>query len=465
MQWMEDLWNISFVLWLLLVVVTLVNLGVLLFRAKLWRDLREPEQEARALFLASALTPLNNLKILKRLHKVLSTFDEETQLEICHGVHWKSWCNQHWPYLGVWIFFLDVYALSLAPGLQMILLVLVIPLNITISVTAGLLPLSHPVVVLMFMLMNILMTTYITHTTAGSIDFCIKIRKIHDAQTVLTICEQLCTRSENKSFISQFIRNLNARSNYADGIQGNEVVELRASPTMIQGRRNQVPSIANGLELPCIRTYSIPSTSVVSTVAEDIPELPRSQVGEESLRSLLDESVTEDKARVERNNPRDTTSASAPILDSPTVLATAEDISELSQFQSREESCQSFTDKSSSVLSCEVVSESTKNERLDHTSEMRSNSNNEFLVAKQEILPDGKVPVLVTTVVEERVNDSNDSTFAQHQFCVICQDAEKTIVLLPCRHLCLCATCAAQPDVRECPLCRSQIESHLQIFS
>jgi RING finger protein 26 len=55
------------------------------------------------------------------------------------------------------------------------------------------------------------------------------------------------------------------------------------------------------------------------------------------------------------------------------------------------------------------------------------------------------------------------------RLCVICQDNVKNILLMPCRHVCMCQQCLL--EIRQghlyfaqCPLCRTHIQSTLEVF-
>jgi len=53
----------------------------------------------------------------------------------------------------------------------------------------------------------------------------------------------------------------------------------------------------------------------------------------------------------------------------------------------------------------------------------------------------------------------------RQRMCVICQDREKSVVLLPCRHMCLCAECALHDHLQQCPLCRRHIQDRLSVYA
>lgn len=56
------------------------------------------------------------------------------------------------------------------------------------------------------------------------------------------------------------------------------------------------------------------------------------------------------------------------------------------------------------------------------------------------------------------------------RMCVVCQDAHKSVLILPCKHMCLCVACANQivrshfAERRICPLCRTRIERVMNVY-
>ena len=52
------------------------------------------------------------------------------------------------------------------------------------------------------------------------------------------------------------------------------------------------------------------------------------------------------------------------------------------------------------------------------------------------------------------------TTLQENEECVICFEAKKTVVCIPCKHCCLCSNCGNIDTIKECPLCR-QVVVHL----
>ncbi|RLN93276.1 hypothetical protein BBJ28_00025701 [Nothophytophthora sp. Chile5] len=62
--------------------------------------------------------------------------------------------------------------------------------------------------------------------------------------------------------------------------------------------------------------------------------------------------------------------------------------------------------------------------------------------------------------LDRRVEEQNEL-----KLCVICLSNEKSILCLPCRHLCLCETCSRRQEVVKCPICRLEIEEMLAVYA
>jgi len=51
------------------------------------------------------------------------------------------------------------------------------------------------------------------------------------------------------------------------------------------------------------------------------------------------------------------------------------------------------------------------------------------------------------------------------RLCVICTEQVKTVVLLPCRHLCVCEECGLDElMLSKCPMCSKDIKSRMSLF-
>jgi Zinc finger, C3HC4 type (RING finger) len=62
---------------------------------------------------------------------------------------------------------------------------------------------------------------------------------------------------------------------------------------------------------------------------------------------------------------------------------------------------------------------------------------------------------------------AQDSEAEQRTLCCVCQDAKKSVLLLPCRHLCLCAGCCRRlrGSGGLCPICRVLITDSLEVYT
>ena len=69
--------------------------------------------------------------------------------------------------------------------------------------------------------------------------------------------------------------------------------------------------------------------------------------------------------------------------------------------------------------------------------------------------------------VDNQLENQARQTGDEENLCVVCDDAKKQIILLPCKHMCLCKTCSAQClfiTIKECPLCRTEIKDSMEVF-
>lgn len=63
-------------------------------------------------------------------------------------------------------------------------------------------------------------------------------------------------------------------------------------------------------------------------------------------------------------------------------------------------------------------------------------------------------------------HDAPDEGLTEDNFCIICREHYKCVLLLPCKHLCLCQTCYAslRNYNRKCPICRKNIQRTMKVY-
>lgn len=82
-------------------------------------------------------------------------------------------------------------------------------------------------------------------------------------------------------------------------------------------------------------------------------------------------------------------------------------------------------------------------------------------------------PPTVPTYKDEKERDLMEQLERERDknLCVVCQIEEKNVVVMPCRHMCMCRSCCTQlfriqrHHRKTCPLCRRAITSTLEIYS
>jgi hypothetical protein len=53
----------------------------------------------------------------------------------------------------------------------------------------------------------------------------------------------------------------------------------------------------------------------------------------------------------------------------------------------------------------------------------------------------------------------------EEKLCVVCRENPKEVLMMPCRHLCVCKDCGHRVELTRCPLCREVIAERLTVFS
>ncbi|KAK1746283.1 hypothetical protein QTG54_002890 [Skeletonema marinoi] len=71
---------------------------------------------------------------------------------------------------------------------------------------------------------------------------------------------------------------------------------------------------------------------------------------------------------------------------------------------------------------------------------------------------EGAVPVVAPQ------QGTQSSAIEEEHLCVVCEDAKKSVIIMPCKHMCLCANCADFDRIKECPMCRAKVEDSMTVY-
>lgn len=106
------------------------------------------------------------------------------------------------------------------------------------------------------------------------------------------------------------------------------------------------------------------------------------------------------------------------------------------------------------------------------------NKKKNFIEMMDEALSDGNLSnksLEDIELMEERTRQALDQLVAtkvnklseqiENRSCVVCQVQNKTVLLMPCRHLCVCKDCSKNHHLILCPLCRERITERIDVYS
>ena len=68
-------------------------------------------------------------------------------------------------------------------------------------------------------------------------------------------------------------------------------------------------------------------------------------------------------------------------------------------------------------------------------------------------------------LLERQIAVSQDLELEEEQSCVICRENPKTVLLMTCKHLCVCSECGNMEELDRCPLCREMIDKRITVYS
>jgi len=118
--------------------------------------------------------------------------------------------------------------------------------------------------------------------------------------------------------------------------------------------------------------------------------------------------------------------------------------------------CSTTTDTTTVDNKDDITTDSSSS-AADLTNKSLAELNNLEFQAKQRLDQIIKAKEVASTQLEEEME--------QLRTCVICKEHTKSVLLMPCRHLCCCTECGHLDLLIQCPLCREPITEKINVFS
>ena len=104
-------------------------------------------------------------------------------------------------------------------------------------------------------------------------------------------------------------------------------------------------------------------------------------------------------------------------------------------------------------------------EDMEKLTKFKESSLNEIDVLKQELeLKTTKCENLSERNMELVKLSAKKLDTLKLKECLVCMDADRSVVLLPCKHLALCGECAGKLSPAICPVCRTEIDDFIHVI-
>ena len=128
----------------------------------------------------------------------------------------------------------------------------------------------------------------------------------------------------------------------------------------------------------------------------------------------------------------------------------------LADSRRRAEEAQNALELAGREMEVKAAELATKAAELATKRQAMAAAENALQAATRE-LQDAALPGEVDGAAVRNVRARIDDAVAEVRECVVCKDADRTTTLEPCRHMCVCSSCAQ--GLQECPICREAIRA------